>query len=43
LKEETKKEEIMAALVIVILGVVLAATGLTGMLGTMLFKREELF
>ena len=33
----------MASLVIVILGVVLTTTGLTGMLGTMLFKREELF
>jgi hypothetical protein len=33
----------MAQLVIVILGLVLTATGLTGMLGTMLFKKEEFF
>jgi hypothetical protein len=33
----------MAALIIVILGLVITTTGLTGMLGTMLFKREDLF
>ncbi len=33
----------MAQLVIVILGLVLATTGLTGMLGAMIFKSDDLF
>jgi hypothetical protein len=33
----------MAQLIIVILGLVLATTGLTGMLGMMIFKKEDLF
>lgn len=33
----------MTSLIIVILGVVLTTTGLSGMLGIMIFKREDLF
>jgi len=33
----------MIALTIVILGLVFTTTGLTGMLGAIIFKREDLF
>ena len=33
----------MALLMVIILGVVISVTGLTGMLATMVYKREDLF